>query len=184
MGFRYMMGGFFEPERYEYRHNDTDHSGLMIDIPVPFVRETEEEAEKDSHFTCRFMFSDDIGDVVIVFYPNEQFEKVENINGRPALKVWVEGEPCYYMTYAEFKQLGGILWEMPSDMVGNFVPGSSEAEMLEQIKNFASQIPDDGYNIADTAVDVTFTDLFPSLTPEDGLVYIDDESYCIVEVPN
>ena len=183
MKFRYVMCGSFKPERYIYRHNGTDHRRLMIDIPMPFARETKEEAEQDSHFACRFMFSAEMREVVFVFYPHEGLEKFEDINGKPTLKVWVEGEPCYYMTYAEFKQLGGILWEMPSRMVCKFIPGSSEAEMLDQLKNFASQVPDDGYNIADTAVDVTFNELFPSLTPEDGPVYIDNESYCIVDVP-
>ncbi len=182
MSYRYIMTRFIVPDIYEYRFDDTDHEGLNIEIPMPYTHDKKEAAQKDGRISCRFAARN--GDVVLAFFPSSHLETVEDTEDSSAFRELVDGDPCYYMTYDEFRKLGGVIWECPSIMCSPYIPGSSQEEIREQLENLAARTQEiDGEKVIRShAVDVTFSDLYPSLTSEGGLEYICGLSEHIAEV--
>jgi len=181
MKYRYMLSGTFTPEKYECIHKGTERDFLCIEIPSPFSYKNENEAMKDDSFSYRFVFVD--GEVKIAVYPGEDFEVNKDANGRKCLKTWVKGEPFHFYNFEEFKTLGGMIHEMPSDMIFHIseTDNLSEDELISKLEAWKSETKSTSWDEKDYETNATFTDLFPSLKPEDKPIYIDNEAYYIVK---
>ena len=149
--YRYVMGGMFTP---------TDGEEYEINIPSPFLHDTEAEAMKDSGFGYRFVWLDDAKGPELIIYENESFEVIEEDNEKH-LKVWVEGNVLKTYTFEEFKTAGGYIRMLKPECKGlGFI--NAETDFVD--------------------TDKTFRDVFPGMKKQ-KLYYIDNEAYCIVEVP-
>lgn len=181
MKYRYIASGTFTPEKYECIHKGTKRDFLCIEIPSPFSYKNENEAMKDDSFSHRFVFAD--GEVKIAVYPGEDFEVDKDTNGRKYLKTWVKGKPFHFYNFEEFKTLGGMIFEMPSDMICRMpeTDSLSEDELVSKLEIWQSETRSISWNAKDYETNATFADLFPSLKPEDKPIYIDDEAYYIVK---
>lgn len=181
MRYRYIASGTFTPEKYECIHKGTERDFLCIEIPSPFSHDNEKEAMRDDSFSHRFVFVD--GEVKIAVYPGEDFEVDKDINGRKYLKTWVKGKPFHFYNFEEFKALGGMIYEMPSDMIYTMPEADSlsEDELISKLEAWQNETGSTSWDAKDYETKVTFADLFPSLKPGDKPIYIDDEAYCIVE---
>lgn len=147
------MGGTFTPESYVNCYENTFTEQLSVNIPSPFTHDSEEEAMKDGDFAYRFV--SDGENVLIAIYERESWEPAIDKKGRKCINVWTEGKAFCYYTYEEFLRLGGKLYEWP------------EQQPMWKEEDFK--------------VDVSFNDLFPSLTRESKPVYIDNEAYIIIK---
>lgn len=177
MKYRYMMSGSFSPEKYKYIHEGTDHSLLCIDIPAPYARNSENEAKKDGQLSYRFVSVE--GEVLIAVYPGEDFEVATDDNGRKCLNTWAKGRPFHFYNYDGFKKLGGMVYEMPESMIYRVPEDLNEDEIIARLEEQINNTKETSWNVGDYESKATFNELFPSLTPEDNPVYIDDEAYCI-----
>lgn len=153
MKYRYMSSGSFTPKKYEYHCDGADQRFLCVDIPSPYLHDSEGEAMKDEQFAYRFVA--DEGGVRIAVYPAEDFKVDMDENGKKCLKTWVVGQPFHYYDYEEFKALGGKIYEMPAACAK--------------------------WESSDYETDVSFNELFPDLTSKDKPIYIDNEAYFIAE---
>ena len=178
MKYRYVMCGTFTPETYEYVHEDTEHSFLGIEIPAPFARDTKEEAEKDNYFTYRFVSNGE--DVLIAVFSGEDCKVVQNAGFTKYLSVKTIGSPVYFYDYAKFKELGGIIFEIPNIMISKVpdIGNLSEEEVIGIIKALQNRKADE-FSVRDWEVECAFKELFPNLGKTDRPVYIDNEAFCI-----
>jgi len=148
--YRYVMCGMF---------SGTDGEDYEINIPSPFLHNSEGDAMKDSTFGYRFLLIDDIKGPEIAIFENEKFEVVEGEHGK-YLKDWVEGNIIKLYTFEEFKDAGGYIRMLKPECKGlGFI--DAETDFLD--------------------TDKTFKDIFPNMQKQ-KLYYIDDEAYCIMEV--
>lgn len=155
--YRYLMHGIFEP---------TDGNTYEINIPSPFIRDSEVEAVADEwSFTYCFMqidkpvlpeFAqiDSSDEPVIVVFEKEGF----NVTGRRCL-TWVEEKISGTYTFEQFKKMGGYIRMLKPECKG---------KLSRDLDDF---IP----------TKKTFADVFPNIKP-DRLYYIDDKAYSIEEV--
>lgn len=169
MKYRYLMYGTFTPNEYKYKHKNTVHDILSIEIPAPFSHPTEAEAMQDGHLAYRFASVNK--EVIIAVYTNEDFTVSVDTKGWKHLKTWVEGEMICSYTYDQFKAMGGRIYEIPNSMMCSLPDGLEE---IESKANSASENP----NYYET--DITFAELFPMLSEESKPIYIDNEAYAIV----
>lgn len=173
------MNGTFAPEKYKCVYTGTLQGMLSIEIPAPYARESKEEAIKDGQFTYRFVCVE--GEVLIAVYPGEAYQKYRDGNGVECLKVWTKGHPFHFYNYQEFKRLGGIIYEMPENMICQVSEHLSEEDLVAAINDWKSNANCEPAKIEDYEVKATFTELFPSLAPGDNPIYIDNEAYIINE---
>lgn len=178
MRYRYLMYGSFTPNEYKYKYTNTDHDMLSIEIPAPFSHDTEKEAMQDGHLAYRFISLNK--EVVIAVYANEGFTVNADTKGRKYLKTWVEGEMICSYTYAQFKAMGGRIYEIPNSIMCCLPDDLDENEALEKIEEWDSKTGTVPVNLQDYETDTTFTELFPMLTERDKAVYIDNEAYAII----
>ena len=153
MKYRYMMDGSFTPKQYKYRHKGTDQRFLCIEIPSPYLHDSESEAMKDERFSYRFVAGK--GDVRIAVYPGEGFEVGKDEDGAKCLKTWLVGHPFHYYNFEEFKALGGIIYEMPDSMMCSFPDGLSEDEMITRLETWKSETKSATWKISDCQLPIT-----------------------------
>lgn len=148
--YRYMMSGMFTP---------TDGEEYEINIPSPFLHDSEREAMKDQCFGYRFAWLSDENGPEILIFENEKFEVIEEGDDKH-VKTWVEGNVLKTYTFEEFKEAGGYIRMLKPEVKGSgFIDCSTDF------------LP----------TDKTFRDVFPGMKKQ-KLYYIDDEAYCITEV--
>ncbi len=148
--YRYFMSGMFCP---------TDGEEYEINIPSPFLHNSEADAMKDSGFGYRFCLLDDSIGPVIVVYEHENFEAVKGKEGI-YLKQWVEGNVTKIYTFEEFRKENGYIRMLKPELKGRgFIDGDTD--------------------FLDT--DKTFKDVFPDMQKQ-KLYYIDSEAYYIESV--
>ena len=109
MKYRYRSIGSFTPETYGYSRKDASDTGLYIEIPSSFAHEKKEMAEADSTLAYRFISVG--GEVVIAIFPQEKYSQANLENGTMQPTIWTEGDPCYFLDYEQFKDLGGNISE-------------------------------------------------------------------------
>lgn len=150
--YRYFMSGMFVP---------TDGEEYEINIPSPYLYDTEAEAMKDSSFAYRFALLDDAVGPEVLIYENENFEAVEE-GGKRYLNAWIEGNILRTYTFEEFKEAGGYIKMLKPECKGNgFIDGNTD--------------------FLDT--DKAFKDVFPNMKKQ-KLYYIDAEAYWIEKIVN
>lgn len=148
--YRYFMSGMFAP---------TDGNEYEINIPSPFLYDSETEVMKDENFGYRFIYLGGDTEPILVIYEKEKFEVIEN-NGEKYLKQWVEGNVVKTYTYKEFKEANGYMRMLKPECKGlGFIDGNTD--------------------FVDT--DKTFEDVFPNMQKQ-KLYYIDSEAYYIEEI--
>jgi len=147
--YRYFMCGMFMP---------TDGEEYEINIPSPFLHESEEDALKDGNFGYRFAWINDANGPEILIYENEKFEIIEEVD-KKEFKTWVEGTVLKRYTFAEFTAAGGCIRMLKPECKGSgFIDSNTDF------------IP----------TDKCFRDIFPNMEKQ-RLYYIDNEAYYIEE---
>lgn len=148
--YRYLMIGMFCP---------TDGENYEINVPSPFLHDSEEEAMADEQFGYRFvLLNETIGPQLLVF-ERERFE-VETENGRKYLRDLVEGQVIKSYTFEEFKEAGGYIRLLK--------PGIRGTGFIDSDTDFLD-------------TDRTFRDVFPNMQKQ-KLYCIDAEAYRIEKV--
>ena len=148
--YRYIMSGMFNP---------TDGNEYEVNIPSPFLHNSEKEAMRDGNFGYRFVWFDDTKGPEILVFERENFEVIEE-EDKKYLKQWVEGNVLKSYTFEEFKEAGGYIRMLKPECKGlGYINGETD---------FIS-------------TDKTFRDVFPNMTKQ-KLYYIDDEAYYIDEL--
>lgn len=148
--YRYWMIGMFCP---------TDGEDYEINVPSPFLHDSEKEAMADEQWGYRFvLLNETIGPQLLVF-ERERFE-VEIENGRKYLRDWVEGQIIKSYTFEEFTEAGGYIRLLK--------PGIRGTGFIDADTDFLD-------------TDRTFRDVFPNMQKQ-KLYYIDDEAYRIEKV--
>ena len=144
------MSGMFFP---------TDGEEYEINIPSPFLHNSEDEAMKDGNYGYRFVYLDGDVEPILVIFENENFEVVKT-NGKKHLKHWVEGNVINTYTYKEFKEVNGYMRMLKPECKGlDYIDGNTD--------------------FVDT--DKTFEDVFPNMEKQ-KLYYIDSETYYVEEI--
>lgn len=144
------MSGMFFP---------TDNEEYEINIPSPFLHDSEEEAMEDGKFGYRFIWFDDTIGPQIVVFEKEDFELVEE-NDKKYLKQWVEGQVLKTYTFEQFKEAGGYIRMLKPELKGRgFIDGNTD--------------------FLDT--DKTFRDVYPNMQKQ-KLYYIDNEAYYVEKI--
>ncbi len=179
MKYRYIMSGTFHPKAYTPEHDNVYGNFLGIDIPSPFERNSEEDAEKDHTFAYRFAKKD--GEVVIIIYAKEEVNLKTDENGEKYITVQAKGRTNLVYTYEAFKSLGGVIYEMPKEAVLPLPSNVSEKEALEAAEEWMKETEGFEWSVTDYEINETFDDLFPGLD-ENEHIYIDDEAYYILEI--
>lgn len=149
--YRYFINGMFFP---------TDNEEYEINIPSPFLYDSEEEAMKDEKFGYRFVLLDDAIGPQIVVFEKEDFVIV-NENDTKYLKQWVEGQVLKIYTFEQFKEAGGYIRMLKPELKG---------------KGYIDSCTD----FLDT--DKTFQDVYPNML-KGKLYYIDNQAYYVEEYP-
>ena len=145
--YRYFMSGMF---------CGTDGEEYEINIPSPFLRDSESEAMADGSFGYRFLWDDTINKPVIVVFEKENFAVVKE-NGQRYLNQWVEGNSLKIYSFDEFKKEGGYIRKLKPEIKGSgYIDGNTD--------------------YLDT--DKTFVDIFPNMQKQ-KLYYVDNEAYYI-----
>lgn len=175
MKYRYVMCGSFTPGEYRFKHKNTIHDILSIDVLAPFSHDTEKEAMQDGHLAYRFIPLNK--EVVIAVYANEGFTVNTDAKERKHLKTWVEGEMICSYTYSLLLKINN---EIPSSMMCCLPDDLNEKESIEKIEEWGSKAAAVPVNLKDYETDTTFTELFPMLSGKDNPVYIDNEAYTVI----
>jgi len=137
----------------------TDGEDYEINVPSPFLHNSEEEAMADEQWGYRFVLLDNtIGPQLLVF-ERERFE-VETENGRKYLRDLVEGQIIKSYTFEEFTEAGGYIRLLK--------PGIRGTGFIDADTDFLD-------------TDRTFRDVFPNMQKQ-KLYYIDAEAYRIEQV--
>lgn len=145
--YRYLMIGMFCP---------TDGEDYEINVPSPFLYDSEEEAMADEQWGYHFVLLDNtIGPQLLVF-EREKFE-VETENGRKYLRDLVEGQIIKSYTFEEFTEVGGYIRLLK--------PGIRGTGFIDADTDFLD-------------TDRTFRDVFPNMQKQ-KLYYIENEAYRI-----
>lgn len=150
MKYQYIMCGMVDPTNGEL---------YEINIPSPFLYDSEEEAKHDSGLSYRFCMLDKNEGPLVVIFGGEDYELAEE-NGQKYLKTWVTGNVLKTYTYDEFKAAGGYIRKLKPEFKNcGFI--DSDTDFLD--------------------TDETFTDIFPNIVGG-KLYYIDNEAYCIMPI--
>ena len=176
---RYVMCGSFVPERHKYLNKDADTHFLYIEIPAPFIRDNEAEAEKDGKLAYRFAYVD--GEVRIVVFPEEKSKVFTDENGQKYLKTWTVGKLIHSYGYETFREIGGMVYEQPSSLTYMLSDDMSENEIVSGIEEWEKNTEKISVDWEKYKVKATFNELFPKMTADSKPVYIDNEMYYIVE---
>lgn len=150
--------------KYQYNMNGmfcgTDGNYYDIDIPVPRLYDSEEEAMNAEGFGYRFLWM--FGEPNIVIYETENFKVNNDESGEQSINAWIEGEPLATYTFQEFKQAGGKIRMLKPEHQGGHL---EEEDFIDTDNNFS--------------------DCFPEME-HFRLYYIDAEAYFIrkVSIPN
>ena len=148
--YRYLMNGMFFP---------TDNEEYEINIPSPFLYDSEDKAMADSQFGYRFVLLDDAIGPQIVIFEREKFNFGKE-NDKKYVNQWVEGSVIKSYTFEEFKEAGGYILMLKPEIKGTgFIDANTD--------------------FLDT--DKTFRDVYPNMQKQ-KLYYIDNEAYSIEEV--
>lgn len=148
--YRYFMNGMFFP---------TDNEEYEINIPSPFLHDSENEAMVDGQFGYRFILLDDAIGPQIVVFERESFNFGKE-NDKKYVNQWVEDQVIKSYTFEEFKEAGGYIRMLKPEMKGiGFIDANTD--------------------FLDT--DKTFRDVYPNMQKQ-KLYYIDNEAYYIEEV--
>lgn len=148
--YRYFMSGMFFP---------TDNEEYEINIPSPFLHDSEEKAMEDGEFGYRFILLDDTIGPQIVVFEKEDFELVKE-NDKKYLKQWVEGQVLKTYTFEQFKEAGGYIRMLKPELKGRgFI--DCNTDFLDTGK--------------------TFRDVYPNMQKQ-KLYYIDNEAYYVEEI--
>ena len=148
--YRYLMNGMFFP---------TDNEEYEINIPSPFLYDSEDKAMADSQFGYRFVLLDDAIGPQIVIFEREKFNFGKE-NDKKYVNQWVEGSVIKSYTFEEFKEAGGYICMLKPEIKGTgFIDANTD--------------------FLDT--DKTFRDVYPNMQKQ-KLYYIDNEAYSIEEV--
>lgn len=148
--YRYFMNGMFFP---------TDNEEYEINIPSPFLHDSEAEAMADGQFGYRFILLDDAIGPQIVVFEKESFNFGKE-DDKKYVNQWVEGSVIKSYTFDEFKEVGGYIRMLKPEIKGTgFIDANTD--------------------FLDT--DKTFRDVYPNMQKQ-KLYYIDNEAYYIEEV--
>lgn len=148
--YRYFMSGMFFA---------TDGEEYEINIPSPFLYDSEDEAMKDENFAYRFIWLDDTRGPEIIVYEKENYKVIKDGN-KKYLKQWVEGNVLKTYTFEEFKNETGYIRMLKPELKGcGYI--NAETDFLD--------------------TDKTFRDVFPNMEKQ-KLYYIDNEAYYIEEI--
>lgn len=148
--YRYFMNGMFFP---------TDNEEYEINIPSPFLHDSEDEAMVDGQFGYRFILLDDAIGPQIVVFERESFNFGKE-DDKKYVNQWVEGSVIKSYTFEEFKEAGGYIRMLKPEIKGTgFIDANTD--------------------FLDT--DKTFRDVYPNMQKQ-KLYYIDNEAYYIEEV--
>lgn len=143
--------------KYQYTMSEmfggTDGNYYDIDIPVPFLYDSEEEAMEAEEFGFRFLWLCDEPNIVI--YEKENFKVNKEESGEESLNAWIEGEPLAAYTFQEFIKAGGKMRMLKPEHQGIHL---EEEDFID--------------------TDNTFFDCFPEME-HFKLYYIDAEAYFI-----
>lgn len=146
--YKYIMIGMFD---------GTDGDSYDIQIPSPFIRDTEKEAIKDGRLGYRFLL---VGTVpCLVCFTKENFEGYTNEDGYKGLKAWIEGDEVDVYDFDKFQNVGG--------KIRRFKDSSEEKVVI------------DDNDFEETRK--TFIDIFPNMQSE-KLYYVDSHGYKISEI--
>ena len=149
-----------QESKYQYFMNGmffgTDGNGYDIDIPVPFLYNSEEEAMEAEEFGFRFLWL--CGEPNIVIYEKENFKVNKEESGEESLNAWIEGEPLATYTFQEFIKAGGKMRMLKPEHQGTSL---EEEDFIDTDNNF--------------------TDCFPEMKSY-KLYYIDSEAYYIKKI--
>jgi hypothetical protein len=125
-----------------------------IDIPSPYIRNSEKEAMGDGGFGYRFIPNEN-GKPIIGIYSSEEFELAEN---KQSLAIWVVGNPIATYDWETFRVNGGYIRKLKEEREGScYIDGNTDFEDTSE----------------------TFDMLFPNIQKKE---YIDDEAYYIQEI--
>ena len=148
--YRYFMSGMFFP---------TDNEEYEINIPSPFLHDSEDEAMADSQFGYRFLLLDDVVGPQIVIFEREKYNFGKE-NDKKYINQWVEGSAIKSYTFEEFKEVGGYIRMLKPEIKGTgYIDASTD--------------------FLDT--DKSFRDVYPNMQKQ-KLYYIDNEAYYIEKV--
>ena len=146
--YQYTMSGMF---------GGTDGNYYDIDIPVPFLYDSEEEAKGAEEFGFRFLWM--CGEPNIVIYEKENFKvNKKEESGKKSIYAWIEGEPLAAYTFQEFRKAGGKMRMLKPEHQGTHL---EEEDFID--------------------TDNTFSDCFPEME-HFKLYYIDSEAYFIRKI--
>lgn len=144
------MSGMFFP---------TDNEEYEINIPSPFLHDSEDEAMADSQFGYRFLLLDDVVGPQIVIFEREKYNFGKE-NDKKYINQWVEGSAIKSYTFEEFKEVGGYIRMLKPEIKGTgYIDASTD--------------------FLDT--DKSFRDVYPNMQKQ-KLYYIDNEAYYIEKV--
>ena len=146
--FRYIMSGMFYP---------TNGHTYEIDIPSPYLRDSKEDAEKDSIYGYRFIKNVD-GNPVVAVFEGEDFDVVKE-NEKKQVYARVTGNIIKTYNFDTFIKEGGVIRMLKPEVEGSgFING--ETDFLD--------------------TNETFKDVFPNMEWY-KTYYIDNEAYYIKE---
>lgn len=142
--------------KYQYHmlgmFHGTDDNYYEIDIPAPFLYDSEKEAMEAEKIGYRFMMFEE---PYIFIYEKENWKAAVDESGEKCIKSWIEGEVLANYTFQEFKKAGGKIRMLKPDHQGTCL---EEEDFIDTENNF--------------------TDCFPGMEPC-KLYYIDSEAYYI-----
>lgn len=150
MKYQYVVSGIF---------SGTDGEEYEINIPFPYVRNTEVQAMCDGHSAYRFiLFDEDTGPELCIF-EGEDFRAV-NEGDQKYLKIWVKGNCLKSYNFDEFQKIGGTIRML-----------KPELKAVAYINGNTDYI----------STDKTFKDAFPNMQKMKPY-YIDNCAYDIKEI--
>lgn len=137
----------------------TDGEEYEINIPFPYVRNTEVEAMCDGYAAYRFILFDEETGPEICIFEGEDFKVVDKDNQK-YLKIWPKGNCLKSYNFNEFQKIGGTIRMLkPKLKMEAYINGNTDY----------------------INTDKTFKDIFPNMQKA-KLYYIDSCAYNIKEI--
>lgn len=124
--YQYHMFGMFK---------GTDGNYYDIDIPVPFLYDSEEKAMEAEEFGYRFMMFEE---PYIFIYKKENWKAAIDESEKKCIKSWVEGEVLATYSFQEFIKAGGKMRMLKPEHQGIHL---EEEDFIDTENNFADCFP-------------------------------------------
>lgn len=150
MKYQYIMSGIFF---------GTDGEEYEINIPFPYVRNTEVQAMCDGRSAYRFILFDEETGPELCIFEGEDFKVIDKDNQK-YLKIWPKGNCLRSYNFNEFQKIGGTIRMLkPKLKMEAYINGNTDY----------------------INTDKTFKDIFPNMQKA-KLYYIDSCAYNIKEI--